>query len=229
LFATRCARFALAGAAALSVAACGSSNTPSQTSSPSTVVAAPTTSAAAPAGETQVRGLIASVSGNAVQATQQSGTVTIDFTASTKVTEVSAGVLSDVTAGSCVSVRSKDGGASAVAAAVRVSPAVNGNCPQGKAPAGGKHAPIQGTVSAVAGNTITINTSGSGTPQTVTVGDKTKYTKEVTSTSQAIAVGKCITANGTEAGGALQATAISVRPAAKGKCPDGEKPGPHER
>lgn len=227
LLSTRFALCALAGATALSVAACGSSNTSSPTTSPSTVVASPTTSpsGAPPSGNAQVRGLIASVAGNAAQVTQQNGTATVDFTGSTKITEVTTGALTDVTAGSCVSVRSKDGSQNATS--VRVSPTVDGKCPQGKEPTtAGKPAPIQGTVASVAGNTITINTDAA--PQTVTVSDKTKYTKEAAATSQAVAQGKCITAQGSESNGALQATTISLRPAANGKCPEkGEHPHRH--
>jgi hypothetical protein len=194
------------------------------------VLASPTTSpsattSGAPQGEAKVSGLIASVAGNAAQVNQQSGTATVDFTDSTKVTEVTSATLTDVAAGSCVSVRSKDGNQTATS--VRISPAAGGNCApaKGPAPSGtpttgpGKHAPVQGTVASVAGNTITINTAA-GAPQTVTVTDKTKYTKEAAATSQAIAAGKCITAKGGENGGVLQATTISLRPANNGKCPE---------
>lgn len=216
----------LAAATALSVAACGSSNTPTPSTSPSTVVASPTSSPSGPpsGGDAQVRGLIASIAGNAVQVTQKKGSATVDFTGSTKVTEVSRAALADVTAGSCVSARAKDAGRPA--ASVRVSPAVDGKCPPAEQPTtSGKPTPAQGTVASVAGNTITINTDG-GTPQTVTVSDKTKYTKEAPATSQAISQGKCLTALGSENGGALQATAISLRPANNGKCPDKDG-GPH--
>ena len=81
---TRFAIFVIAGATALSVAACGSSNKSSPGSSsppaPSTADASPTTTPATPPkGGTQVRGLIASVAGNAIQVTQQNGTATVDF------------------------------------------------------------------------------------------------------------------------------------------------------
>lgn len=156
--------------------------------------------------------------------TQQNGTATVDFTASTKVTEVTTAALTDVSAGSCISVRSKDqGGQPVTAASVRVSPAVDGKCPEGKEPA--PNTPVRGTVASVAGNTITINTSGA--PQTVTVTDKTRYAKEAPTNSQAIAQGKCIAARGSETGGALQATTISLRTATNGKCFEGG--GPHRR
>ncbi len=238
---------ALAGAATLSLAACSSSNkaNPAQPPAPATPSsAAPTqapTQAPPPAGGNQrVAGLIASVSGDTIQVTAQSGnaaTLQVDFTPSTQVNEVSTASLPDVTPGSCVTLRPARGqnpqsGAFTVQM-VRVSQAVGGNCPQPKAPPagsppGGNHPPILGTVASVAGDTITVNTSNPGGPQqaTVTVTDRTRYTKEAASNTQAIAQGKCIAAQGTENGGTLQATTINLRPANNGSCgePGG---GPH--
>lgn len=229
---TRFAILVIAGAAALSVSACGSSDgsrpaasTPSTTSAAATpTTSPPAPTSAPPKGEAHVRGAIASVTGSTIAVTQQNGTAKVDFTESTKVTEVTAAALTDVTTGSCISVRSKDsGGQPVTAAAIRVSPAVNGACPP--ATSTGKHAPLQGTVASVAGNTITVTAAGA--PQTVTVTDKTRYTKETVTTSQAIAQGKCIAAQGSQAGDVLQATTISLRVAARGKCFEGD--GPHRR
>jgi hypothetical protein len=150
----------------------------------------------------------------------------VDFTPSTTINQVSPAALTDVTAGSCVTVRpSKDTSQSAgavIARLVRISLAVDGKCGQPTQPPAG--AGIQGTVASVAGNTITVN--GTTSPTSVTVSDRTKYMKEDTANSQAIASGKCINAQGSQAsGGSLQATAITVRQAADGRCP-GEG-GPH--
>jgi hypothetical protein len=231
---SRLARFAIitaTGVTALSLAACGSSNTSSPTtspSSPSTAVASPTTTSSAPApnGETRVSGLIASVAGNAAQVTQHEsdrGNATVDFGGSTKVTETGPAALTDVTAGSCVSVRPQEagqGGQPITAASVRVSPAVDGKCPQAKEP--GKRSGVQGSVASVAGNTINITStdaSGNTTQTAVTVSDKTKYNKQAAADTQAISVGKCMTAKGTQDGaGALQATTIDLRAAHDGKC-----------
>jgi hypothetical protein len=214
------------------------------------VVASPTTTSPAPAnGEAQVRGLIASVAGNAAQVTQQNGNATVDFTGSTKVTEVTVAALTDVTTGSCVSVRPQEGGQGGqpiTAASVRVSPAVDGKCPQGKesapgsttpAPSGSpttapaKRSAVQGAVASVAGNTINVTStdaSGNATQTAVTVSDKTKYTKQAAANTQAISAGKCITAKGTQdSGGALQATTIDLRQANDGKCPGEAKPHGH--
>jgi len=247
---TRFAVLAVTGAAALSIAACGSSNTSSPTTSPSSAASSPTTSQTttpAPAnGQARVSGLIASVSGNAVQVTQnENGNATVDFTPSTKINEVVPAALSDVTTGSCVTVQpgheESQGGQPVTAATVRVRAAADGKCPQAKAGAPGsgpgsttpapsgspaKRSAMQGTVASVAGNTINItSTDASGnTAQTaVTVNDKTKYTKQASATSQAVSAGKCIAAWGTkDGGGKLQATTLDLRPANDGKCGRGK-------
>ena len=251
---TRFAVLAVTGAAALSIAACGSSNTASPTTSPSSATSSPTTSRTttpSPAnGQARVSGLIASVSGNAVQVTQnENGNATVDFTPSTKINEVVPAALSDVTTGSCVTVQpgheESQGGQPVTAATVRVRAAADGKCPQAKAGAPGsgpgsttpapsgspttapaKRSAMQGTVASVAGNTINItSTDASGnTAQTaVTVNDKTKYTKQASATSQAVSAGKCIAAWGTKDGsGTLQATTLDLRPANDGKCGRGK-------
>jgi hypothetical protein len=246
---SRVAIFAAAGAAALAVAACGSTSAPpSSTTSPSTAsttVASPTTkpTTTSPGGEARVSGLIASVANNSAQVTQKSGTATVNFTDSTKVTETTNAALTDVTQGSCVSVRpvhKSHGSDPVTAASVRVSPAVDGKCPQGKESApgstttsppspsptpSGKKAPIVGAVASVVGNTINVtSTDASGNPSqtAVTVNDKTTYTKQATANAQAITQGKCLTAKGTkdpnDGSGALQATTIDLRAANNGKC-----------
>ena len=247
---TRFAVLAVTGAAALSIAACGSSNTSSPTTSLSSAASSPTTSqttTTTPAnGQARGSGLIASVSGNAVQVTQnENGNATVDFTPSTKINEVVPAALSDVTTGSCVTVQpgheESQGGQPVTAATVRVRAAADGKCPQAKAGAPGsgpgsttpapsgspaKRSAMQGTVASVAGNTINItSTDASGnTAQTaVTVNDKTKYTKQASATSQAVSAGKCIAAWGTkDGGGKLQATTLDLRPANDGKCGRGK-------
>ncbi|WP_172828863.1 DUF5666 domain-containing protein [Mycobacterium sp. 1164966.3] len=249
---SRVAILAVTGATALSLAACSStSNPPSATSSAGTTAASPgtsganTPSATPPSGEAQVSGLIASVSGSSAQVTQKSGNATVNFTGSTKVTEVSTAALTDVTPGSCVSIRSahgSHGGKPITAATVRVSQAVDGKCPTGKESApdstttapsspsptpspstpSGKKPDVAGTVASVSGNTINVTgTDANGNPSqtAVMVDDKTRYTKRAPADTQAIAQGKCMTAKGTkDSAGALQATTINLRPANNGKC-----------
>jgi Domain of unknown function (DUF5666) len=226
---TRFALFTLTGATALSVAACGASTTkPSTAASPTSSVATSSPSASAN-GKAWVSGLIASVSGDAIQVTQQTGNATVDFTPSTKITEVAAAQLTDVTAGSCVAVHptrdSADSGGAITAQFVRISPAVDGQCQGPKHPAGAtaKHHLVSGTVASVAGNTITVNgtdANGGSSPSSVTVTDTTKYTKQAATDAQALAQGKCLAARGTkDDSGTLQATAISVQQADNGSCP----------
>ena len=108
---TRLAILAAAGAATLSLAACGSSNTAAPApSAGATTLGIGTSSGARTSahpgrnGE-RVAGLITSVSGGTIQVTQKNGTATMDFTPSTAINQVAAAGLTDVTAGGCVSVR----------------------------------------------------------------------------------------------------------------------------
>jgi hypothetical protein len=239
----RFAMFAVAGATALSIAAC-SSNTASPPSSSSTApsssatttAAPPTTSSGPHNGEAHFTGLIESVSGNTAQVNNtEKGKTTVGFSPSTKISEATQAALTDVTAGTCISVQpSRDGGQPVTAMAVRISEPVDGKCPQAKesgttsTPPSGTPAPssppaklhnqIKGTVASVAGSTINITSDGSSTPTAVTVNDKTKYTKQAPANTQAITEGKCMTAWGTKDGsGTLQATRIELV-AHSGKC-----------
>ena len=245
---SRVALLAVTGATALSVAACGTSNNAKPTSTNPTS-SAPTSSSSPSAsakGKDWVNGLIDSVSGNTIQVSQRSGSATVDFTPSTAVSELTPAQLTDITTGSCVSVRPDRHGASTAVGAitarsVRVSTAVDGKCPQPKQSAGettstppgapAAHHQIAGQVASVAGDTITLNDADSGgnsSQTSVTVTDTTKYTKESTADAQAISQGKCIAAHGTtDGGGTLQATTISVQQSDNGSCP--QLGGKHHR
>jgi hypothetical protein len=226
---TRLAIFTLTGATALSVAACGASNTtrPSTAAGP-TSSAATSSPPASPNGKAWVNGMIASVSGDAIQVTQRSGNATVDFTPSTKITETTPAQLTDVTVGSCVAAHptrdTADNGGSITAQFVRISPAVDGKCQEPKHPASGnaKHRLVSGTVASVAGNTISVNATdadGNNSPANVTVTDTTKYTKQTATDAQALGQGKCVAARGTkDDSGTLQATSISVQQADNGTC-----------
>lgn len=243
----RFAVFAVAGATALSLSACGSSNNTSSTStstSTSTSIVTSTKMSPAPNAEARVSGLIASVAGNSIQVTKEdNATASVNFTSTTKVTEAVPAGLPDVTPGSCVSVKPAEGstpapGQAVTAASVKISESVNGACPKppqsapgastttppslppSQAPA--KPAWVRGSVASVSGNTINLtNTdpSGNTTQTTVTVDDKTKYSKQSSANTDAITPGKCLSARGTQDnGGALQATSIKLRQAVDGKC-----------
>ncbi|WP_078288036.1 DUF5666 domain-containing protein [Mycobacterium sp. D16R24] len=242
----RRALFALAGLTALSVAACGSQT---DTNSASTQSAAPTTSSAAPQvqhnAKDQVMGLIASVSGNTIQVTKRDGTATVDFGPSTKVSEITAAQLPDVTAGSCIAVVAQQDSNPPTARRVMLWPAADGNCtrshskdpqePASPTPTPGKrpeHQAVQGTVTSVNGGTITVSSTdpngGAATSTTVTVNTDTMYAKRAPVDHSAIAAGKCIAAHGPDdASGTLQATTVTLRAARDGSC--GGPGGHHER
>lgn len=230
---SRVALLAVTGATALSVAACGSSNeTKPAPATPSSSAPTSSTPSASGKGNDWVKGLIDSVSGSTIQVTAKSGPTAVDFTPSTAVSEITPAQLTDVTAGSCVSVfpdhhgGSPEGGAVA-ARSVRISAAVDGKCPAANpASESGHHhqPPPRGQVASVAGNTITLNSvdaQGNPSQTSVSVTDTTKYTKQTTTDAHALAQGKCIAAHGTrDSSGALQATTISVQQADNGNCPE---------
>jgi hypothetical protein len=209
---------AVAGATALSVGACSSKH---DEKSPDT------SSPASANGPDSVSGLVASVSGNAVQVTQGTGTATVDVGPSAKVDEFSKAQLTDVASGNCVRVVSKPASppnGPVTAASVRISPqGDDGKCWQPKTAAAAQPRTVIGTVASVAGNTIKVTvTDANGNPSEtdVTVNDNTQYSKDAPTTSQAIAQGKCITAGGKkDGGGTLQATVVTLGPATNGKCP----------
>jgi hypothetical protein len=221
---------AVAAATALSVGACSSSK---NAGSPAT-----SSSPAVSKGKNKdvVQGQVASVSGNAVQVTENGGTATVDLSPSAKVIDYNKAQVTDVAAGNCVTVVAKPApppGGPATAINVKLTPpAGNGKCPQPKPAAAGspgapgpdKPFPAVGTVASVEGNNIKvadIDANGNPSQTEVTVTDKTHYTKGVPATSQAVAQGKCITARGTiDGGGTLQATIVNLTPAnVKGQCP----------
>lgn len=233
---------ALVAGVAVLAAACGSSTTASQPSNSASANAAATTPAAAPkgSGKDHVAGMIASVNGTTVSVNTGNGTATVDFSQSTKISQVVSASPADLTVGSCVTVRPARGASSApgapvTAAAVALSAPLKGQCfsaakqsgpspaatpSAGTAPARG----LWGTLTSTTGTTLVITTApGNGsTATTVDVDNATAYTKRVPAQAQAITQGECITANGTgDASGTLQATTIGLRPANNGKCPQG--------
>ncbi len=159
-----------------------------------------------PAAKDYVEGMVESVSGGSIALRTRSGSATVDFAPSTPVYRVSPAQFTDVTPGSCVNVRATpqgDPGAGFTAQAVTITAAADGKCPP---PAG-----FYGTVASVSGDTIAVNgIGGQSAPTTVTVTDTTSYTRQTVSNAQAITNGTCMGAQGTNDGGALRATTISL-------------------
>lgn len=210
---------------ALCVAMCGSSHDGSTSSAPPAVTAVPPSAAPSaapppapappPVGKDYVEGMVQSNSNGTVALRTRSGSATVDYTPQTRVVDVTPAKLADVTPGSCVNVKATPQsapppgapapGGPITAQAVTVTPSADGKCPP---PAG-----FYGTVASVSGNTIAVNGLGPGGPgaaTNVTVADSTSYQRQTPSDAQAITNGKCIGAQGTQDGGVLHATMISV-------------------
>ncbi len=153
--------------------------------------------------------MVQSVSGGTIALRTRTGSATVDYTPETRVVEATPAKLTDVTPGSCVNVRATPQSAptpgAITAQSVTVTASADGRCPP---PAG-----FYGTVASVSGNTIAITglgPGGPGAPTTVTVADSTSYLRQTPSDAHAITNGKCLGANGTQDGGTLHATMISL-------------------
>ncbi|MCV7242856.1 hypothetical protein H7J83_08870 [Mycobacterium mantenii] len=204
---------------ALCVAMCGSSHDASNSSAPRAVTAVPPSAAPSaapppvppppPVGKDYVEGMVQSNSDGTIALRTRTGSATVDYTPQTRVVDVTPAKLTDVTPGSCVNVRATPQSApppgAITAQAVTVTQSADGKCPP---PAG-----FYGTVASVSGNTIAVNGLGPGGPgaaTNVTVADSTSYQRQTPSDAQDITNGKCIGAQGTQDGGVLHATMISV-------------------
>jgi hypothetical protein len=217
----------LAGFAALSLAACGSSNTPSSTSTAgSPAAASPSPGAGGHKGQPdngkdRVFGLVNSVAGGTVSVTGKDGPATVDVTPSTRIAQFSPGQLTDITSGECITVRptkDNDTGPTVTAAGLLFGQPDNGQCGPKGGNEGTKGHGIGGTVASVNGNTIVVK-AADNSQTTVTVTPDTRYTKRATADATAIAAGVCLAARGTKDGnGVLQATMAMVRPAVNGAC-----------
>ncbi|MCV7380003.1 hypothetical protein H7K38_15250 [Mycobacterium alsense] len=224
---------AVVAALALSVAMChsdtstdnGHGGKPAVTAAPPSAppaAAPPPAPPPPPVPKDYVEGLVQAVSAGTIQLRTRTGSATVDFTPQTRVVEQAPAQLSDVTEGSCINVRATPQSAPPPAAitaqAVTVTPAIEGKCPP---PAG-----FYGMVTSVSGNTIAVSGLGGVGPQpspaTVAVNDSTTYNKQTPSSADAIGNGKCLGAQGTNSGAALQAVTIALQ-----ACPPMGRPRPH--
>jgi hypothetical protein len=228
----------LIGVTTVVVAACGSTHAPSNTQGTPTSNAAATSptsrppSAAKGRGEDRVAGLITSVAGSTFVVNQNNSPITVGYSPATKVTETTPVALTDVTVGSCVTVRPQHGtgrspDGSLTAAAVLIGASQNGQCSAGGQSAGSPTSTpakpaghgLRGTVSSVVANTLVVTAAGTTTPTTVDLANTTTYAKRAPADVHAIAQGKCVTARGTtDASGAFGADMIALRPADNGSC-----------
>jgi hypothetical protein len=181
-------------------------------------------------------GLLAQIDGKTLQVQGTDTQTAVTYSAKTTFTNTVAAKLSDVVVGVCVQARSAQpasgtGGAAPTAAAgplaaasVEISPAVNGRCtvggfrlPGAGAPGGSgaftveSSLPVNGTASAPAPTTRTVQTSAA-----------TTYTRTEAANASALAVGLCVTALGkADNTGSIAATSMTLRPAQKGSCSTG--------
>lgn len=216
---------------ALCVAMCGSSHDGATSSAPpaATAVApggAPTAAPPPappppPIGKDYVEGMVQSNSDDVVALRTRTGSATVGYAPQTRVVDVTPANLSDVTPGSCVNVRATPQSAASpgaiTAQAVTIIAATDGGCPP---PAG-----FYGTVASVSGTTIAVRglgPAGPGAATDVTVTGSTSYQRQTPTDAQAITDGKCIGAQGTQDGGVLHATMISVQ-----TCPPMGRPHHH--
>jgi hypothetical protein len=93
----------------------------------------------------------------------------------------------------------------------------------GEPPAGGGFGGITaGLVTAVDSSTITVASGADGTASTITVDDATTYTSTVAADATAIAVGRCVTAQGeSDSSGQVAATALVLSDATDDGCSTG--------
>lgn len=219
----------LVGATAVSIGACDSSNDhqagpPSPGASQSLPAPKPPSPPPPPVGKDHIEGLVRSVSGNTIELTQRDrSAATVDFTPKTMITELSSAALADVQPGSCVDAKPvpQNPGGAVTAQSVEISPAVAHRCPPPPDPAG----VVFGIVDSVADNAIKVNSvdpAGKTTHTTVAVTDTTTYTKHGVVDAHAVQNGKCMAAQGSLAGGVLQATTIDLEP-----CPPMGRPHHH--
>ncbi|WP_018603857.1 DUF5666 domain-containing protein [Mycobacterium sp. 155] len=221
---SRYAVVALAGFAAFSLAACGSSSTssaPSSAASGSTstsAAASPTPPGGGHNGKDRVAGLVSAVSGGTVNVTGRQGPATVNITGSTRIAQLSAAQLSDITPGECIWVHpTKDSTEPTVTAgAVLVGQPAGNQCGH---KGGNQHHGVTGTVTSVNGNSIVVTAADNSTA-TVTVTANTRYEKRSDADASAVTTGVCLAARGTKGSdGVLQATGATVRPATNGSCP----------
>jgi len=226
---------AIIGITALSTVACGSStkSSSSESASPAT-----STSVAAPASETPVKvdgrlevgGSVASVSGTRIEVSSPKGAASVALSESTRVWELTPAKLSDITAGTCVTIRPASGaeGGTVVADAVVVGVNKNSECKKTNAQDNGgfPRSPLggfRGTVDSVTGTTIALTTNGADGSKintTVETNDLTLFADRHLVKADAIVEGKCIVARGNnDAGGVLQVDSINLPLVVNGACP----------
>jgi hypothetical protein len=233
---------ALSGIAGIAVVACGSAAANGARSSPSPSARNGARNGAA--------GTLQQINAGKLILSDNSGAdITVDYSSTTTFTKTNTGSVADIVAGSCViATGRKDSSGAITASAVRVSEAVSGACPAGRAGGiGGNGGPppgvspnpnfsppanaanlgaAAGMVTAVNGTAVTLR-NNAGVPVTVAVPSTVRVTKSIPVQPSALQVGQCIAAMGSkDASGTVAARAITITPpGVNGMCFSGRGTG----
>ncbi len=218
----------ITGCAALALAACGGAGSaPASKTSPSS------TPSAAPSG---VAGQITQLGAGTLMVKQQSGDVSVAYSASTNVLQTSGATQSNIVAGACVVVGGKRASVGAVAAdMVQVQFNMNGNCTpppgvgQSSPGPGNQVANLRGKITSVSGNSFVVQpvNTGDSTAVTVNVPATAQITRLDTATTSRLAVGQCVRVNGqADASGVVQARTLVITPPGPSGCAPGAQPQP---
>jgi hypothetical protein len=221
----------VAVAAGFLAAACGSGAT-----------AANSTTSPSQNGGAQFRngasGQLVQVNGPTLILTGPNGDLTVTISSSTTFSRTSTAVLADIVPGQClVATGQKDASGQLVAMTVRLSPKTSAGCatanrvgpspapgasPRPTPPGQAAQAFVNGEVTAAAGVSITVLTTGSGS-QTITVPTTATVTRMLSASAVDLQTGQCVRANGTrDSAGTVQATSIAITPAGpSGTCTTG--------
>ena len=178
----------------------------------------------------RVIGPVTSVSGNTFEVARPSGEATVAYNNATKIVEPVPAQIGEVTAGTCIKAGATPDSPPAdtgtiTAKWVAISTPVDGKCPQ--RPVGADisappfpHRGVRGVVTAVSGDTVTVNADGGGQTN-VTIIDSTHLRRLAPISASSISTGKCVAARGSkDDSGVLQATRVTVWAPEEGNCPE---------
>jgi hypothetical protein len=234
---------AAGAAAALMVAACGSSGSAAGNASSSATGAAGSGQGAARLGRNGAAGELVRINGTTLVLNTTNGDVTVKLAGSTTLTQTHTGTVADIVPGSCiVAAGKKDATGAVTAATVRISPAVNGSCTMRGGPGGlgggfgagatpnpsrtpnpnrtpnANFAGVRGLVTSVLGTTVMVQ-GPTGAPVSVTVPTTVSVSTSATVSIGDLVIGQCVLATGSkDSTGTVSARALSIVPAGPSGC-----------
>lgn len=212
------------GCAALALAACGGSGNATGGSPASKASPTPSTVSG-------IAGQITQLGAGTLVVKQQSGDLSVAYSASTNVLQTGSATQANVVAGVCVVVngdRDSSGGV-VTANMVQAQFNMNGNCTP---PAGlGQASPgpgnavtnLRGKVTSVSGGSFVMQPVNMGdTPITVNMPSTTRFTRLDTASTSKLAVGQCVRVNGqADSSGVVQARSLVLSAPGPNGCASG--------